>query len=293
MERKNGFKKWHLDQSSLVFSELAEYDAPVKSEGVALKYVKQGEEVYLFNNRRYRVGSNQFLLTNEHNAGRVEIESKQTVMGICVNLSPDVLKQVGASVLSPNEAEPDPTVASFLLSRAMPEQILGAATSVTGHYLQNLSQYLNADQEAEVDTASFFVALAESVLSEFTHIHHQVNALKVVKPLTQKDLFLKIEKSRLIIEHDFANDLNVQQIAAEVGLSLFHFIRLFKKCYGQTPIQMLIARRMAHAQYLLGQQRFCIHEIATHCGFSDLPAFSKAFKKYTGHNPSQFKKSNF
>lgn len=293
MEQKDQFRKWQLSDNSLVFSSLSEYYEPVTSHGLALKYVQKGEEVYQFNNRRYSVKENQFLLTNETNRGVVEIESKQQVVGICINLSDDILKQVIASHITPDALEPDPHLADFLLGRAMPEQIIGTKQSSTGNYLEKLAQHFTQSGDIVIDTAEFFFEMAESVAAEFTPLHRKIRALEAIRPLTQKDLFLKLEKTRKLIEHEFVHPLNAQNLAAEAGLSLYHFIRLFKKCYGQTPIQMLIARRMVHAQKLLKETELSVNEIATCCGFSDLQIFSKAFKKYTGNNPSAFKNSNF
>lgn len=293
MEQKDRFRKWQLSENSLVFSSLSEYYEPVTSHGLALKYVQKGEEVYLFNNRRYSVQENQFLLTNENNRGVVEIESKQQVVGICINLSADLLRQVTAGYLTPNALEPDPHLADFLLGRAMPEQILSAKHSASGSYLENLAHNFSESRDMIFDTDELFFEIADRVVTELIPLHRKICALDVVRPVTQRDLYLKLEKTRQLIEYEFAHPLNAQNLATEAGLSLYHFIRLFSKCYGQTPIQMLIARRMIHAQKLLKERRLSIHEIAACCGFSDLQMFSKAFKKYSGHSPSAFKNSNF
>jgi len=293
MEKNDRFKKWQLFDNSLVFSSLSEYYEPVTSHGLALKYVQKGEEVYQFNNRRYSVKENQFLLTNENNRGVVEIESKQQVVGICINISSDLLKQVIASHITPHAVEPDPHLADFLLGRAMPEQIIGTKQSSTGSYLETLAQNFTEGQDTILDTAEFFFEIADSAVTELMPLHQKIRALDAIRPLTQKDLFLKLEKTRKLIEHEFAHPLNAQNLATEAGLSLYHFIRLFKKCYGQTPIQMLIARRMVHAQKLLKESSLSVNEVAECCGFSDLQIFSKAFKKYTGNSPSSFKNSNF
>lgn len=293
MEQKDQFRKWQLSDNSLVFSSLSEYYEPVTSHGLALKYVQKGEEVYQFNNRRYSVKENQFLVTNENNRGVVEIESKQQVVGICINISSDILRQVIASHIVPEAVTPDPHLANFLLGKAMPEQIIGAKHSSTGSYLEKLAQNFTQNQDAILDTNEFFFEIADSVIAEFTPLHQKIRSLNAIRPLTQRDLYLKLERTKQLIEHEFAHPLNAQNLAEEAGLSLYHFIRLFKKCYGQTPIQMLITRRMIHAQKLLKESNLPINEVAECSGFSDLQMFSKAFKKYTGNSPSAFKNSNF
>jgi AraC family transcriptional regulator len=293
MEKNDRLLKWQLSDNSLVFSSLSEYYEPVISHGFALKYVQKGEEVYQFNNHRYIVKENQFLVTNENNRGVVEIESKLPVVGICINISSDILRQVMASHIAPNAVMPDPHLADFLLGKAMPEQILGAKHSSTGSYLEKLAHNFTQKQDTILDTNEFFFEIADSVIAEFTPLHQKIRSLNAIRPLTQRDLYLKLDRTKQLIEHEFVHPLNAQNLAEEAGLSLYHFIRLFKKCYGQTPIQMLIARRMTHAQKLLKESSLSVNEIATYCGFADLQMFSKAFKKYTSHSPSAFKNSNF
>jgi AraC family transcriptional regulator len=293
MEKNDRLLKWQLSDNSLVFSSLSEYYEPVTSHGFALKYVQKGEEVYQFNNHRYIVKENQFLVTNENNRGVVEIESKLPVVGICINISSDILRQVMASHIAPNAVMPDPHLADFLLGKAMPEQILGAKHSSTGSYLEKLAHNFTQKQDTILDTNEFFFEIADSVIAEFTPLHQKIRSLNAIRPLTQRDLYLKLDRTKQLIEHEFVHPLNAQNLAEEAGLSLYHFIRLFKKCYGQTPIQMLIARRMTHAQKLLKESSLSVNEIATYCGFADLQMFSKAFKKYTSHSPSAFKNSNF
>ena len=188
MEKNDRFIKWQLCENSLVFSSLSEYYEPVTSHGLALKYVQKGEEVYQFNNRRYSVKDNQFLLTNENNRGIVEIESKQQVVGICINISSDLLKQVIASHITPNTPEPDPHLADFLLGRAMPEQIIHTKQSSVGGYLEKLAQNFTQNQDTLLNTTEFFFEITDSVVAELIPLLQKRRALDAIRPLTQRDL---------------------------------------------------------------------------------------------------------
>jgi AraC family transcriptional regulator len=74
-----------------------------------------------------------------------------------------------------------------------------------------------------------------------------------------------------------------------VGLSEFHFIRLFKQSFSISPYQYIIQCRLAHAQTLLANH-VSIANTAFDTGFADVFSFSKAFKKAFGMSPSGFVK---
>jgi AraC family transcriptional regulator len=82
----------------------------------------------------------------------------------------------------------------------------------------------------------------------------------------------------------------VEQMAALVQLSPFHFMRQFKAATGLSPYQFLISRRVELAQHLLRKKRFVsLAEVAIRCGFSDQSQFTFHFKRMVGLTPGQFR----
>lgn len=84
--------------------------------------------------------------------------------------------------------------------------------------------------------------------------------------------------------------ISLDEIAAEVGLSKYHFSREFKKATGMTLINYINAIRCIHAKKLLLKNEYPIHEISLKCGFENDSYFSKTFKKHTGFLPSELAK---
>jgi len=79
---------------------------------------------------------------------------------------------------------------------------------------------------------------------------------------------------------------SVRTLAREMGMSVNHFIRIFRQFIGNTPKQYILARHMwqAHAQL---QQDVPVKEVAYRCGFNDAAYFSRAYRKVFGVPPSQ------
>ncbi|MFT3935315.1 MAG: AraC family transcriptional regulator [Chitinophagaceae bacterium] len=98
----------------------------------------------------------------------------------------------------------------------------------------------------------------------------------------------KIIAARNFIDANLCNEIMLKDMAADACLSAFHFIRLFKKCYGRTPHQYLMDARIEKAKELLlaGNN---IMQTCYSLGFASTTSFSGLFKKNTGISPSQYR----
>ncbi|MFI5563309.1 helix-turn-helix domain-containing protein [Amycolatopsis japonica] len=88
-----------------------------------------------------------------------------------------------------------------------------------------------------------------------------------------------------------ADPLSVAEIAGEVHLSVYHFIRVFKEKTGETPHRFLARLRIEEARRLLRGTDLPIAAIAGRCGFATPGALSAAFLKRTGSRPSEYRNS--
>lgn len=84
-------------------------------------------------------------------------------------------------------------------------------------------------------------------------------------------------------------DIDLETAAAEVGLSAFHFLRLFANVIGVTPHQYLVRSRLRRAARLLAAGTRSITDIAGDVGFSDLSNFVRTFHRAAGASPSRFR----
>ena len=80
----------------------------------------------------------------------------------------------------------------------------------------------------------------------------------------------------------------LEALASQWGCSGDHLIRCFKKERGKTPYAWLLEVRLDTAKVLLRNSNLSLKEIADLCGFSDLFAFSRFFRRRTGQAPGRF-----
>ncbi|WP_441288772.1 helix-turn-helix transcriptional regulator [Sorangium sp. KYC3313] len=85
--------------------------------------------------------------------------------------------------------------------------------------------------------------------------------------------------------------IDLEGAAREVGLSPFHFLRVFGKVLGVTPHQYLVRARLRRAARLLADGARSITDIALDVGFGDLSNFVRTFHRAAGVSPRGFRKA--
>jgi len=100
-------------------------------------------------------------------------------------------------------------------------------------------------------------------------------------------LYKRIVQAKLFIDSNYANNIDLDNIADEAYFSKFHFIRLFKNIYGKTPHQYLTAVRIEKAMLLLLANK-AVSEVCFAVGFESISSFGSLFKRIVGITPSAF-----
>ncbi len=100
----------------------------------------------------------------------------------------------------------------------------------------------------------------------------------------------KLRRAMAHLEEHLAEPFNLAELAATVGMSEFHFSRLFKKATGVSPSRHLIRQRIARAQQLLQETDLSIIRVGTAVGYSSPSHFAQLFKRETGLLPRQYRK---
>jgi AraC-like DNA-binding protein len=106
-----------------------------------------------------------------------------------------------------------------------------------------------------------------------------------IAPAPRDRILLARSVERMQSEH--AQDLRLDGLARDVGLSTFQLIGLFKRTVGLTPHAYLTQVRLGAACRRLRRAQ-PIAEVAAEVGFYDQSALTKHFKRCYGITPRQF-----
>jgi len=107
-----------------------------------------------------------------------------------------------------------------------------------------------------------------------------------VHPQTYKSL----ANARDFMRHAYGRPINLPDISAQANLSPYHFLRVHKLTYGETPHEFLTRLRIERAKTLLARGSHNVTEACFEVGFSSLGSFSALFNQRVGMSPSEYRR---
>ena len=82
---------------------------------------------------------------------------------------------------------------------------------------------------------------------------------------------------------------DVDEMAKSLGMSRSGFQHLYRKMFGTSVINDVIAGRIQQAQRLLSSTNLTVKEIAARCGYSNAYSFMRQFKQRCGKTPTEYR----
>ena len=104
------------------------------------------------------------------------------------------------------------------------------------------------------------------------------------------DALVRLCRARDMLREIHDPRLSIREVAREAALSPYHFIRVFKAVFGETPHQVRITAHLDRARQLLIVGEQTVTEICTDLGFSSLGTFSHLFARRMGAPPSVYRR---
>ena len=98
-------------------------------------------------------------------------------------------------------------------------------------------------------------------------------------------------KALLTIRESYAQNLCVEDVAEQVGISSFYLSRLLKQELGETFVEILTRVRIHKAICLLADSSLSIQEIGERTGYANTTYFYKVFKKQTGKTVGEVRRA--
>lgn len=101
----------------------------------------------------------------------------------------------------------------------------------------------------------------------------------------------KLQRVIDYIKDNLEGNITLEEVAASVELSPYHFARLFKQSIGLAPYQYITECRIKRAKQLLANDELSYAEISYQLGFATQSHFIKVFRKYAGLTPKAYRKA--
>ncbi|TDN49433.1 AraC-like DNA-binding protein [Buttiauxella sp. JUb87] len=108
-------------------------------------------------------------------------------------------------------------------------------------------------------------------------------------PMTRQESAHRFEQIRDYLHDNYMHPVTLDELAAVVSLSPYHFQRMFKAHFHATPHQMLMAIRLWHAKRLL-TNGMPAAQVAAASGLTDQAHLTRAFSQRYGITPVRYQK---
>ena len=94
-----------------------------------------------------------------------------------------------------------------------------------------------------------------------------------------------------IREHYAQSSMSIGQVADFLGMTASYVSTLYKKQMGKSMLDAINLTRIHHAKLLLSGSHMSLEQIAVQVGYYNSSTFIRAFKKYKGITPGQYRAS--
>lgn len=276
------------EKNAIRFSDFKKLETDCPFAGLGVKYVASGEEIYYANNKKYNVKVGEYIIGNEFTKSLVKINSKESVQGLCIDISSEIISEV-AEFHDLNGSE----LKEFLLSDQFFVNRYNVKNTSLGYTLNDINQKIKSGTFTnDLHQNELFYSLAEYIITDQRFVFDHLNNLDFKKDLTNEEVFRSVLNAKSFIDENLTANLSLENIAIQSGISKYHFIRVFKSAFGISPYQYQKRKRLelAKSDLIKGNDIFFT---AILYGFPDVPTFSKAFKQQFGQTPGSIRKSNF
>ena len=91
------------------------------------------------------------------------------------------------------------------------------------------------------------------------------------------------------IQHNLEKGLTLEELAAVVCMSPFHFARLFKGSTGVPPHRFVVRQRIARARACRERRELSIAQISRLVGFRTASHFTTVFRRLAGVTPRRYR----
>lgn len=256
----------HLPGVELYSARLVDHAfAPHVHDGYSLGAIEAGVERFRYQGEDHLAPAGTLVMLNpdELHTGQAEVDAGWTYQMLYIE--PDTLRELtGTEAFFPDATTHDPALAAA--------------------YRRMFQRMWNAPDD--IAFLSDFTQLVDAIVVRYGR-NVRASRLPHGRQAQQTRRMASMQRVLDCIEARLDETLNIETLAAEAGMSVFHFVRVFSAAFHATPHQYLQARRAARAKSLLAQ-RVTPSDAAAAAGLTDQSHLNRWFKRAYGVTPGQY-----
>jgi len=284
-------KEYHekLDKNKNYFLHLKtkRHKFPELITPLTVKFSLFGTVNYKTPHGEYKVNSD-YLIVNEGQQCSGYVDSDSPVEVISVFFGSSFASEVLGNLTAPE----DKLILNPQVKNSQPIQFFEKLYSIDNLVMPVIMKMKIASKVKFDDLVwweEHFYELLEKMILVHRNVYKTVEKLPPVKLSTKTDLYKRISRAKEYIDVNFTEPLTLEGISGEACISRYHFLRLFKEVFSETPYQYISRLRIRKAVALLTSGDMPITHICSEVGFDSLSSFSWLFKQKLGLSPDAFR----
>lgn len=260
---------------------------PVNKGTLFVKCVLNGMETFETEKGIFPVEKNHYLILNDECKYTSRLNPSHDVESFCISFIKPFVEDVARSIMLPDEKlldEPEGTSIYPVFNEK-----LYAHDQMITELIQKLKY--NSGSENNLNQAcleELFYKLLERIL--ILNLDKRIESISTLKKVPRIEILERLNLAREFMHSNIDRPINLNQIARNACFSTYHFLRLFKEVFGETPRQYLIRNRLERARKLLLKTSLSVTDISLETGFESISHFTRLFNRHFGNSPAKFRK---
>ncbi|GAB5523582.1 MAG: hypothetical protein Roseis2KO_14540 [Roseivirga sp.] len=233
--------------------------------------------------KEYQINEQCFTLSNAGQHYDLIIDDKQTTETLNIHFGEHFYRESVKSLCeSDQQLLDDPFESSGNSPLLAPRSLLrDEAMNQKLSWLLNSYKAGNTDQQEEV-----LFELLKGVMITNTGEARKAASLPIKSGAVRKEIADRLFLARDYIHSHFHREVSLDELSRISCLSKFHFLRLFKQAFLQSPYQYQKTLRINRTMALY-KNGVTLEEIASQIGVENASSVSRMVHKQFGHYPSQ------
>jgi len=286
-EKEPGYP--YIDRSNRIIGiPFSDNSYPVNRGTLFVKCVLNGMETFETEKGTFPVEKNHYLILNDECKYTSRINPSHDVESFCISFIKPFVEDVSRSIMLPGEKlleEPEGSSIYPVFNEKLYTQ-----DQIITELIQNLKCTSGSENNlTQAYLEELFYKLLERIL--VLNLDKRIEGISTLKKVPRIEILERLNLAREFMHSNIDRPINLHQIARNACLSTYHFLRLFKEVFGETPRQYLIRTRLEKARKLLVNTKLSVTDISLEVGFESISHFTRLFNRHFGRSPGKFRSS--
>ena len=277
---------------------------------LSVKTVVRGSAYWKTNEADRLVDEGNYLVLNSGQTYSITIDSHETVETFCLFFRRGIADDVGrveasdaTSLLdNPVVDKPDEAIGGIdsggaiaAAKAAQPGsrveffETLRAHDDLVSPLIRRMYTQLKDKTASDAWLEDQFLEVAAGLF----HVHREAGKcaarITAKKSSTRVEIYRRLLRGKDYMDSFSGGQIHLEEVANEACLSPYHFHRLFREVFRETPNQYLQRKRLANARRLLEGGEHSITNVCLEVGFESITSFSGLFRRNFGCSPRQYR----